>query len=149
MNDIKLRNLIETFADAFYTRLQYASQDFIMGFTERRATIRYNDVPFEVKEISGADMTTGDYINSMSIEVPRNIMKEGGLSVAWRIGYGHSRTDDIDLRKRACYELAHRFVEEVLPKVDFEIEKVVYNRNIDKILSVLDGPSYDFQNETI
>lgn len=135
-SNIKIRNLIETFTDAFYNRLQYASkQNFNMGIIERRATIRYNDVPFEVLEASGADMITGGYISRMCIEVPRNIMKEGGIQVAWRTG--DSRTEAVDLRKRACNELARQFVMEVLPKVDFEIEKAVYERNIDRILSVL------------
>lgn len=62
-------------------------------------------------------------------------MKEGGIQVAWRTG--DSRTEAVDLRKRACNELARQFVMEVLPKVDFEIEKAVYERNIDRILSVL------------
>lgn len=135
MNDVKLRNLIEIYTDALQNRLQYVNQKFNMGFTERRATIRYNDVSFEVLEASGADIVSGEYINRIFIDVPRNIMKEGGLQVVWRTG--NSRTESVDLRKRACYDLAKLFVTEVLPKVDFEIEKVVYEHNIDKILSVL------------
>lgn len=137
MNDVKLRNLIETFADAFYIRLQYRSQKFNLGITERRATMRYNDVSFEVVEASCADICTCEYINRICIEVPKNIMQEGGVQVSWRTG--DTRTEAVDLRKRACYDLAKLFVTEVLPKVDFEIEKLVYKSNIDKILSVLDG----------
>lgn len=135
MNDVKLRNLIELYTDTFQNRLQYVNQKFHMGFTERCATMCYNDVLFEVREVSGADIVSGEYINRIFIEVPRNIMKEGGLQVSWRTG--NSRTEAVDLRKRACYDLAKMFVTEVLPKVDFEIEKVVYEHNIDKILSVL------------
>lgn len=135
MNDVKLRNLIDLYTDAFQNRLQYVNQKFHMGFTERHATMRYNNVPFEIREVSGADIVSGEYINRIFIEVPRNIMKEGGLQVSWRAG--NSRTEAVDLRKRACYDLAKLFVTEVLPKVDFEIEKAVYEHNIDKILSVL------------
>ena len=135
MNDVKLRNLIELYTDTFQNRLQYVKQKFHMGIIERHATIRYNDVPFEVLEASGADIVSGEYINRIFIDVPRNIMKEGGLQVSWRTG--NSRTEAVDLRKRACYDLAKMFVTEVLPKVDFEIEKAVYEHNIDKILSVL------------
>lgn len=136
MNDIKLRNLIETFADAFQHRLQYAQQNSHFGIIERCAAMRYNDVSFEVKEISSANVSTGDYISRICIEVPRNIMKEGGIQVSW--GSSRSRTEEVDLRKKACNKLAKLFVMEVLPKVDFEIKKVVYENNIDKILSVLD-----------
>lgn len=135
MNDVKLRNLIEMYTDALQNRLQYVNQKFNMGITERRATIRYNDVPFEVLEASGADIVSGEYINRIFIDVPRNIMKEGGLQVSWRTG--NSRTESVDMRRQACYDIAKQFVTEVLPKVDFEIEKVVYEHNIDKILSVL------------
>ena len=136
MNDVKLRNLIELYTDAFQNRLQYVNQKkSLMEIIERHATIRYNDVPFEVLEASGADIVSGEYINRIFIDVPRNIMKEGGLQVSWRTG--NSRTEAVDLRKRACYDLAKMFVTEVLPKVDFELEKVVYEHNIDKILSVL------------
>lgn len=135
MNDVKLRNLIELYTDAFQNRLQYVNQKFNLGITERHATISYNGVPFEVLEASGADIVSGEYINRIFIDVPRTIMKEGGLQVSWRTG--NSRTEAVDLRKRACYDLAKMFVTEVLPKVDFEIEKVVYEHNIDKILSVL------------
>jgi hypothetical protein len=34
--------------------------------------------------------------------------------------------------------LARQFVTEVLPKVDFELKKDVYNNEIDEILEVLD-----------
>lgn len=144
MKEYKIRYLEELFEEQLYSRLQYVStQKFHMGFMERSATIRYNDVPFEVKEASGADMLTGDYINRMWIEVPRELMNESdlysrtfGIQVSWRTGNSH--TEAIDLRKKACHQLAHEFVHEVLPKVDFEVKKAVYARNIDQILSVLD-----------
>ena len=136
MKEPKIRYLEELLEDQLYNRLQYVNQKFHLGITERHATMRYNDVPFEVTEASGADMITGEYINRIYIEVPRNIMKEGGVQVSWRTGNTH--TEAIDLRKKACHQLAHLFVHEVLPKVDFELEKQVYAYNIDRILSVLD-----------
>jgi hypothetical protein len=41
-------------------------------------------------------------------------------------------------RSKACIELARQFVTEVLPKVDFELKKDVYNNEIDEILEVLE-----------
>lgn len=136
MKEPKIRYLEELFEEQLYYRLPYVNQKLNLGITERHATIRYNDVPFEVTEASSVDMITGDYINRIHIEVPRNIMKEGGIQVSWRSG--DTRTEAADLRKKACHQLAHLFVHEVLPKVDFELEKQVYAYNIDRILSVLD-----------
>lgn len=139
MKEPKIRYLEELFEEQLYNRLQYAKQEFHMGITVRRAIIRYNDVPFEVTEYSGAETLTGEYINRIAIDVPKGIVYESrpsGLSVAWRTGNSH--TEAIDLRKKACHQLVHLFVHEVLPKVDFELEKQVYAYNIDRILSVLD-----------
>lgn len=134
---VKLHNLIETFADAFQYQLQYATeQKFNMDFMQRQGTIKYNDVTFNVTEGFCADRFTGDYNHRIYIEVPSNIMQSGYITVAWKSG---TRTEEVDLRKRACNQLARKFVTEVLPKVDFELKRIVYNDNIDKILSVLDG----------
>ena len=43
------------------------------------------------------------------------------------------------LRINAAQKLAREVVTKLLPKLDFEIKKLVYNTNIDEILSVLDG----------
>ena len=136
MKEPKIRYLEELFEEQLYRRLPYANQKFNLGITERRATMRYNDVPFEVTEASVADMLTGEYISRIWIEVPKNIMKEGGIQVSWR--RGDTLTEAVDLRRKACHQLAHLFVHEVLPKVDFELEKQVYAYNVDRILSVLD-----------
>lgn len=136
MNDKKLLSLIETFALAFYHRLQCEPKKLMMGFTERRTNVCYKDLYFDVREVSGMNITTGEYVTRIYIDIPRHIMNKGELAVSWKSG--DNRTEDINLRKRACYELAERFVEEVLPKVDFDINKSIYNRNIEKILSVLE-----------
>lgn len=113
-----------------------------MGITENVATLYYNSADaqrtfsFDVREASGVDMLTGEYINRICIEVPRDIMKEGGLQVMWRTAY--SRTEAIDMRKEACYMLAEEFVYKVLPKVDFWIRKEVNNKEVEDILKVLE-----------
>jgi len=113
-----------------------------MGFSENVTTLYYNSADaqrtfsFDVREVSGADMLNGDYINRICIEVPRDIIKEGGLQVVWRTAY--SRTEAIDMRKKACYRLAEEFVYKVLPKVDYWIRKEINNKEIEDILEVLD-----------
>lgn len=147
MEDYKIRNLIVNWANILYTRLQDANAITrkFNGFTENSATLYYNSADehrtmyFEVREASGADMLTGDSINRICIDVPKGIMTESspsGLSVAWRTG--NSRTEAVDLRKRACMELAEQFVYNVLPKVDFWIRKEINNKEVEEILEVLE-----------
>lgn len=48
-----------------------------------------------------------------------------------------TRTQCIANKTSAAWKLAEYFVEEILPKVDFELEKIKYERDIDNMLSVL------------
>lgn len=139
----EIGNIIVNWANILYTRLQNACvRQFNMGITEHVATLYYNSADaqrtfsFDVREASGADMLTGEYINRICIEVPRDIMKEGCLQVMWRLA--DSRTEAIDMRKKACYRLAKEFVYKVLPKIDFKLNTIRHNEEIDKILDVLE-----------
>lgn len=134
----KIRALIEIFENALCNELQYEDTvKFNGGLIERRDTIRYYDVSFEVRELSGLVMQTGEYINRIVIEVPMNIRyNKRSLYVQWRSGY--SRTESVDLRRRACRQLAHELVTEVLPEVDYQVKKEVHNYEIDKILEILE-----------
>ena len=49
-----------------------------------------------------------------------------------------TRTQYIAEQTSNAWKLADYFVEEVLPKVDYTIEKMKYERDIDRALSVLD-----------
>lgn len=139
----EIENIIVNWANILYTKLQNACvRQFNMGITEHVATLYYNSADaqrtfsFDVREASDVDMLTGEYINRICIEVPRDIMKESGLYVMWR--HADSSTEAIDMRKKACYRLAKEFVYKVLPKVDFWIKKEVNNKEVEKILDVLD-----------
>lgn len=136
MEEYKIYNLIEMFEDVFNEKLQYARQKFNLGITERTAKFKYNDVEFSIRELSSMSMMTGERINRIMIEIPKDIFEAGGIQVCWNEAY--TMTDAINIRKKACHNLAHEFVTEVLPKVDYEISKAIYNKNIDRILSVLD-----------
>ena len=143
-SNIKIRNLIETFTDAFNEKLKYSQLKYLqMGIDRVGATIKYNDVEFYIEEYSSTDCLTGKLLHRIIISPPRN-MDIKVASVTWT--EGDTMMDAIDARLRACRQMAEFFVEEILPKVDFEIKKAVYEKNIDKILSVLDGPSYKFNN---
>lgn len=45
--------------------------------------------------------------------------------------------ESIAKRTEASRKLADYFVEEILPKVDFKLEKIKYERDVDRVLSVL------------
>ena len=42
------------------------------------------------------------------------------------------------VREKACFKLATWFVEGVLPKIDFKINAIMHNREVEEILDVLD-----------
>lgn len=48
-----------------------------------------------------------------------------------------TRAQCIANRTSASWKLADYFVEEILPKVDFSLEKIKYERDVDRVLSVL------------
>lgn len=134
-SNIKIRNLIETFTDAFNEKLKYSPLKYHqMGIDRVGATVKYNDVEFYIEEYSSTDCLTGKWLHRIIISPPRN-MDAKVASVEWAAE--DTMTAAVDARLRACRQLAEYFVEEILPKVDFEIEKAVYERNIDRILSVL------------
>lgn len=134
-DEVKLRNLIETFADAFYHRMQYASeQEFNMGFTRRQAIVKYNNVEFELTEDYTTDVTTGKEMHRMCIGASRDL--NVGICVMWECG--HTMSKALDERKKGCYALAHRFVKEILPKIDFKLNTIMHNEEVEEILEVLE-----------
>ncbi len=135
----RVEELIELIANSLETKLNYThlSDSKFPGISVKESDILYNDIRFKVCEYHGADVSSGNYINRITIEIPRNIDEDNRyVHVAWQQGY--NRSSEVDNRRRACYEISRTFVKEVLPKVDFKIKKEVYNNEIDRILSVLD-----------
>lgn len=136
MTQQQLNDLIDLIAESIDKKLRYCTMVNHLGIKEYDSTLKYNGVEFTVKEYMTNDVVTGRRLNRIIIETPRYLYEDMYVQVAYEESY--SRTIDIENRGRACYELAKKFVTEVLPKVDFELEKAVYNRTIDQILSVLD-----------
>jgi len=48
-----------------------------------------------------------------------------------------TRAQCIANKTSASWKLADYFVEEILPKIDFKLEKIKYERDVDRVLSVL------------
>ena len=100
--------------------------------------IRYKNIVFPVQEIEYPDPVRFITIRRISIEIPRYLgITPSYLSTSFEVSFFNKRTDEMD-RIQACLKMAENFVKEILPKVDYEIEKELYNRNIDEILEALD-----------
>ena len=93
------------------------------------SSISYNGIYFTVRDLEYAspiDFKSSKYI---CIDIPKSLgLETDYVSSAFGRGY----------RKRACFRLATYFVKEILPKIDFKLNTIMHNEEIDKILEVLD-----------
>lgn len=100
--------------------------------------IRYKNIVFPIQEIEYPDPVRFVTIRRISIEIPRYLgITPEYLSTSYEVSFFNKRTDEM-IRIQSCLKIAERFVKEILPKVDYEIEKELHNREIDEILDVLD-----------
>lgn len=136
MTQQKLDDLIELIAESIERRLFYANMTNNLGITSKESVINYNGYEFPVKELQAYDIQKYTELHRFIIEVPRYIYSGRYIQAFYQ--KAHTRELDMRLRRDACYKLATTFVTEIVPKVDFEVKKAVYARNIDQILSVLD-----------
>lgn len=133
-----MEELIKAVADFLETKLsnmQFDEPESIMPHKEFE--FLYNDIRFNVchniMQLEGVGISG----HSITIEIPRNIdVNKNYVNASWKQGY--NQYIDMDKYRLACYEISRKFVKEVLPKVDVEIKKELYNDEIDRILSVLD-----------
>lgn len=117
-------------------------EEIIMRLTEqlysRASSICYRGIYFPVREIEYAspmDFKTSVHI---CIDIPGCFgLETNYVSVAYEKIKSWAMTD-AKARENACFRLATSFVNEVLPKLDYEIEKELHNRKIEEILDVLD-----------
>lgn len=99
--------------------------------------IRYKNIVFPVQEIEYPNPVHFITIRRISIEIPRYLgIKPDYLTTSFEVSYFKS-TDEMT-RIKSCLKIAENFVKEILPKVDYEIEKELHNRKINEILDVLD-----------
>lgn len=100
--------------------------------------IRYKNIVFPVQEIEYPDPVRFITMHKISIGIPRYLgITPNYLSTSFEVSFFNKRTDEMD-RIQACLKMAERFVKEILPKVDYEIEKELHNREVEEILKVLD-----------
>lgn len=95
------------------------------------SSVSYNGVYFPVRELEYAapiDFKSSKYI---SIDIPKSLgLETDYVSVAYGITKGS--------RKNACFRLATYFVKEILPKIDFKLNTIIHNEEVERIIDVLD-----------
>jgi hypothetical protein len=103
--------------------------------------VTYKGFEFRFQEVEYASPFDFSCTTMINVILPYYIIK-GQTDLTCGVTYDStypkdSRTTYMN-RSKACIELARQFVTEVLPKVDFELKKDVYNNEIDEILEVLE-----------
>ena len=102
------------------------------------SSVCYKGIYFPVREIEYAspiDFRTSVHI---SIDIPGYFGLEANyVSVSYEKTKDWAMTD-AKARENACFRLATHFVKEVLPKIDFKLNTIMHNEEIENILEVLE-----------
>ena len=100
---------------------------------------KYKDIVLSIEETDLSNPI--DYTSYARISIAPPIYMRNDFNDVYSVMYEKKgRGQYIEaLRINAAQKLAVEVVTKLLPKVDFEIKKLVYNKNIDETLSVLDG----------
>ena len=102
------------------------------------SSVSYKGIYFPVREIEYAspiDFRTSVHI---SIDIPGYFgLETNYVSVAYEKTKDWAMTD-AKARENACFRLATHFVKEVLPKIDFKLNTIMHNEEIENILEVLE-----------
>ena len=120
--------------------------DMICGLADRlmndgNSVITYKGFEFRFQEVVYASPFDFSCTTMINVILPYYIIK-GQTDLTCGVSYDStypkdSRTTYLN-RTKACMQLARQFVTEVLPKVDYNLKKEVYNHEIDEILEVLE-----------
>ena len=103
------------------------------------SSISYKGIYFQVRELEYAspiDFRTSVHI---CIDIPSYFgLETNGVSVTYEMTKSWAMTD-AKARENACFRLATHFVKEILPKIDFKLNTIIHNEEVEKILDALDG----------
>ena len=118
-------------------------EEMIMRLMEQlysgTSSVSYKGIYFPVREIEYASPIDFKSSKHISIDIPKYFgLKENFVSVAYDVTNSWAMTD-AKARENACFRLATHFVKEILPKIDFKLNTIIHNEEIEKILDVLDG----------
>ena len=102
------------------------------------SSVSYKGIYFPVREIEYASPIDFRSSVQISIDIPSYFGFEiNFVSVAYEKTKSWAMTD-AKARENACFRLATHFVKEVLPKIDFKLNTIIHNEEVEKILDVLD-----------
>lgn len=102
--------------------------------------MHYNNHKFYFQEVEYANPMDFSSMTMIGLIMPEYISRgmDFRCGVTYDSTYGKNSKTTYLNRSKACMELAKQFVYMVLPKVDFELKKDVYNNEIEEILEVLE-----------
>lgn len=117
-------------------------EEIIMRLTEqlysRASSISYRGIYFPVREEEYSRPMDFSSVKYISIAIPEFIgLKQKCYSITYEMLPERTCTN-AKVRENACFRLATSFVNEVLPKLDFKINAIMHNREVEEILDVLD-----------
>ena len=102
------------------------------------SSVCYKGIYFPVKEEEYIRPTEFRSVKYISIEIPKFIgLKSDHLFISYEVLPDRASTN-AKARENACFRLATHFVKEILPKIDFKLNTIMHNEEIDKILEVLE-----------
>jgi len=117
-------------------------EEMIMMLTEQlysgTSSVSYKGIYFPVKEeeyIRPMEFRSVKYIR---IEIPKFIsLNTDYLLISYEM-LPDSAMTNAKVREKACFKLATWFVEGVLPKIDFKLNTIMHNKEVEDILEVLE-----------
>lgn len=117
-------------------------EEMIMRLMEQlysgTSSVSYKGIYFPVKEEEYASPIDFKFSKYIRIDIPSRFgLERNYVYVTYEMTKSWAMTD-AKARENACFRLATHFVKEILPKIDFKLNTIMHNEEIDKILEVLD-----------
>ena len=109
-------------------------------FLDGNTVVTYKGIKFEFRQIVYCSPFDLSSTTEIVLDIPYYLQDTLGerICVSYDNTYDRDSKTTYMNRINACVKLAEEFVNNVLPKVDFELKKDVYNNEIDEILEVLE-----------
>lgn len=112
-------------------------------YTDGNSKVTYKGMEFGFQEVEYANPMDMSCMTMISLNIPfylRDTINDHlGVSYESQSNYWPRYGKKVSMdRQVACMRLAREFVTKFLPKVDFSLQKDVYNNEIEEILEVLE-----------
>ena len=101
-------------------------------------SVSYKGIYFPVRELEYESPMDFRSMKHICIDIPKYFgLETNGVSVTYEMTKSWAMTD-AKARENACFRLATHFVKEILPKIDFKLNTIMHNEEVERILDVLD-----------